>query len=47
MWMDHRAKEETEAVNKVEHPVKSFVGGKISVEMQVQGFFPLRYEAVH
>ena len=34
MWMDHRAKEETAALNRINHPVKSFVGGAISVEMQ-------------
>lgn len=36
VWMDHRALEETEAVNAVgEFAVFDFVGGKISPEMQV------------
>lgn len=33
--MDHRADKETEAVNKTNHPVLQFVGGNISLEMQV------------
>ena len=39
MWMDHRAKEETDFVNGLDDPnavaVRKFVGGSISVEMQV------------
>ncbi len=34
MWMDHRAKLEAEEINRVEHRVKDFVGGKVSLEMQ-------------
>ena len=35
MWMDHRAKSETEHINKMGHPVLQAVGGSISVEMQM------------
>lgn len=39
MWMDHRAKFQTEYINNLEHPqvreVLQFVGGSISLEMQV------------
>ncbi|XP_059082136.1 FGGY carbohydrate kinase domain-containing protein-like [Tigriopus californicus] len=39
MWMDHRAKVQTEHINNLEHPqvreVLQFVGGSISLEMQV------------
>lgn len=34
MWMDHRAKEQTAAINRVDHSVKDFVGGSVSVEME-------------
>lgn len=35
VWMDHRAMEETEAVNSLgKHPVYEYVGGRISPEMQ-------------
>lgn len=34
MWMDHRAKEETETINKSRCSVLKYVGGKISLEMQ-------------
>ncbi|ELU07306.1 hypothetical protein CAPTEDRAFT_108026, partial [Capitella teleta] len=35
MWMDHRAKEQAEAINVINDKVLSYVGGSISVEMQV------------
>lgn len=35
MWMDHRAVAETEAINATGHSVLTFVGGKMSPEMQV------------
>ena len=34
MWMDHRAKDETEFINSGSFQVLKFVGGKISIEMQ-------------
>ncbi|PIK44640.1 hypothetical protein BSL78_18499 [Apostichopus japonicus] len=34
MWMDHRAKTQTDLINKTKHSVLSFVGGTMSVEMQ-------------
>ena len=34
MWMDHRAGKQAEIINKLNHPVLGFVGGKISLEMQ-------------
>jgi len=35
VWMDHRALEETEFINSTGHSVLSYVGGKISPEMQI------------
>ncbi len=35
VWMDHRAAEEAEAINAGGHDVLRFVGGRISLEMQV------------
>lgn len=35
MWMDHRAEREASKINKVESPVLRYVGGKISLEMEM------------
>ena len=35
MWMDHRAAEETEKINATKHSAFNFVGGKVSIEMQL------------
>lgn len=35
LWMDHRAKEEAAYINQMSHQVLNYVGGKISLEMQV------------
>ncbi|CAH0554551.1 unnamed protein product [Brassicogethes aeneus] len=34
LWLDHRAVEEAESINKKNHPVLQYVGGKISPEME-------------
>ncbi len=34
VWMDHRAVEQAEAINRTAHPVLQYVGGRISPEMQ-------------
>jgi ribulose kinase len=36
MWMDHRAVQETDAINATHHRVLDFVGGQMSPEMQVR-----------
>lgn len=33
--MDHRAHEEAKIINETNHPVLKYVGGKISLEMEV------------
>ena len=35
MWMDHRATEETDLINSIQHDVLRYVGGKESIEMQL------------
>ncbi|RZF45565.1 hypothetical protein LSTR_LSTR010966 [Laodelphax striatellus] len=35
LWLDHRASDEVNLINKTEHKLLSFVGGKMSVEMQL------------
>lgn len=35
MWMDHRAKVEADFINSLNHDVLKYVGGKVSLEMQV------------
>ncbi len=34
LWMDHRAVEETNAINATQHDILKYVGGKVSLEMQ-------------
>lgn len=34
LWLDHRAHQETEQINKLNHSVLKYVGGKISLEME-------------
>lgn len=35
LWLDHRAVEETKAINATGHPVLQYVGGGMSVEMEM------------
>ena len=35
MWMDHRAKKEADEINSKKHEVLKYVGGKISLEMEI------------
>lgn len=35
MWMDHRADEETNQINSTHHDLLKFVGGKVSLEMEM------------
>lgn len=35
MWMDHRAQQETDVINGLNHPAFQYVGGKVSIEMQL------------
>ncbi|MDE9483543.1 FGGY-family carbohydrate kinase [Xenorhabdus bovienii] len=51
MWMDHRAIEETIRINLTDDPTLRYVGGEISVEMELpkilwlKNHFPQRYQA--
>lgn len=35
LWMDHRAQEETERIKATKHPLLKFVGGQMSIEMEI------------
>ncbi|RDA95956.1 hypothetical protein CP533_5892 [Ophiocordyceps camponoti-saundersi (nom. inval.)] len=35
LWLDHRPVEETRAVNATNHPLLKYVGGKMSIEMEI------------
>lgn len=35
MWMDHRASEEVNFINSNDHEAFRYVGGKVSIEMQL------------
>ncbi|CAH2096103.1 unnamed protein product [Euphydryas editha] len=35
MWMDHRAQAEADLINKTEHEILKYVGGKVSLEMEM------------
>ncbi|ODQ64024.1 ribitol kinase [Nadsonia fulvescens var. elongata DSM 6958] len=35
LWMDHRALDQTNAINATGHPLLKFVGGKMSIEMEI------------
>ncbi|XP_013194694.2 FGGY carbohydrate kinase domain-containing protein [Amyelois transitella] len=35
MWMDHRAQTEADFINKTDHEILKYVGGKVSLEMEI------------
>lgn len=35
MWMDHRAQAEADLINKTNHEILKYVGGKVSLEMEM------------
>lgn len=35
LWMDHRAPEQTDAINSTDHNLLKYVGGKMSIEMEI------------
>lgn len=35
LWMDHRAEVETDKVNATKHPLLKYVGGQVSLEMEI------------
>lgn len=52
MWMDHRATEEATAINLTNDPALAYVGGEVSVEMELpkilwlKRHYPERYQRV-
>lgn len=43
MWMDHRAKNETQQINSTNHPAFKYVGGQVSIEMQLPKLMWLKH----
>lgn len=35
LWMDHRASNETDFINSTKHDILKYIGGKVSIEMQI------------
>ncbi|XP_062129514.1 FGGY carbohydrate kinase domain-containing protein [Drosophila sulfurigaster albostrigata] len=35
LWMDHRAEQETAQINAAKHPLLKYVGGQVSLEMEI------------
>ncbi|MGC6389924.1 FGGY-family carbohydrate kinase [Ewingella sp. S1.OA.A_B6] len=52
MWMDHRAGQETQRINATQDPALQYVGGRVSIEMQLpkilwlKTHYPERYQTV-
>lgn len=52
MWMDHRAKEEARTINLTNDPVLQYVGGEVSIEMElpkilwIKHHYPDRYNKI-
>ncbi len=42
VWMDHRAEEQAERINRTDHPVLRYLGGRVSLEMQTPKLLWLR-----
>ncbi len=53
MWMDHRASQETQRINATQDPSLRYVGGEVSVEMELpkvlwlKKHFPATWESAH
>ena len=42
VWMDHRAEEQAQRINRTDHPVLWYLGGRVSLEMQTPKLLWLR-----
>jgi FGGY-family pentulose kinase len=47
LWLDHRASEETAQINRLNHSVLKYVGGKISLEMETPKLLWLKKHLPH
>ncbi|CAG8407454.1 unnamed protein product [Penicillium salamii] len=47
LWLDHRAVEETEIINANDHPVLQYVGGAMSIEMEMPKILWLKKHMGH
>lgn len=53
MWMDHRAADETKRINATQDPALRYVGGEVSVEMELpkvlwlKNHFPATWQRAH
>lgn len=52
LWMDHRAEQETAEINAAKHPLLQYVGGQVSLEMEIpkllwlKRHLPTTYEGI-
>lgn len=47
MWMDHRAQAEADLINKTNHEILKYVGGKVSLEMEMPKLLWLKKHLPH
>lgn len=47
MWMDHRAQVEADFINKTDHKILKYVGGKVSLEMEMPKLLWLKKNLPH
>lgn len=47
MWMDHRAQAEADLINKTNHEILKYVGGKVSLEMEIPKLIWLKKHMSH
>ena len=47
MWMDHRAARQADVINSTRHQVLDYVGGSISLEMQMPKLLWLKEVRLH
>lgn len=47
MWMDHRAQAEADFINKTDHEILKYVGGKVSLEMEMPKLLWLKKHLPH
>lgn len=47
LWLDHRASKEAEQINQSKHEILKYVGGKVSLEMEIPKLLWLKNNSKH